>query len=288
MKISSHQIAAFTEVFRLRSISRAAATLGVTQSAVTQHLAKLERHMGTLLFVRYRTGLEPTRPALDLFALTDRMRVLEQLLAEKMGAYGALSTGHLTIVANAPRPVMPLISAFCARYPGVKITFSLLSWTLAMQRIEAREVDIAVITEPGEVPGLFREELTCSRYTAMVRCDHPLAIREQISLSELAGEMVIVPEEGSLTQRVVRQACANAQIELANMIEMTSFAVVKEAVLHGIGIGILLDDSTFPAPDVVLKPIAEIDQDFRTYLVTPGDKRDLRFVRAFIDVSLSA
>ena len=43
-----------------------------------------------------------------------------------------------------PRPAMPIIAAFAARHPGVRIAFSLVSWTLAATpgtevRIEATQ-----------------------------------------------------------------------------------------------------------------------------------------------------
>jgi DNA-binding transcriptional LysR family regulator len=285
MKLSPYQIAAFTIVFRHRSISRAAAALGITQSAVTQHLANLERRMGTRLFLRHRAGLEPTKPALDLFALTDRLHTLEQLVSEKVDAYGSLGSGHLTIVANAPRPAMPLIADFARTYPGVRIVFSLYSWTIAMERLAAREVDVAIITEPGESVGLRRRRIACNRYAALLLRRHPLANRAQLRLADLASERVVLPEDGSLTQRVVRQAVADAGVKLERVVEMTSFPVVKEAVLHGVGIGILLEDCVYPADDLVYRPIVEIPQEFATYLVTPEDKHDLHLVRAFFEVA---
>ncbi|MEO1189541.1 MAG: LysR family transcriptional regulator, partial [Pseudomonadota bacterium] len=47
---------AFARSARERSFSRAARSLGVTQSSVTQHVANLERQMGAQLFVRRRDG----------------------------------------------------------------------------------------------------------------------------------------------------------------------------------------------------------------------------------------
>lgn len=286
MKISSQQIAAFTEVFRQRSISEAATMLGVTQSAVTQQLAKLEQRVGTTLFVRYRSGLQPTKAAQELFALTDRIDVLEKLVAEKVDAYSGLSEGNLSVVANAPRPAMPLIARFKQRYPGVRVTFTLMTWTVTMQRLEARDVDIAIVTEPNDLPGMFQKELTRTPLMAMLRCEHPLASRQSLKLAELADEMMILPEDGSLTLRELTKASARAGIRFSNAVQMTTYPVMKEAVLHGLGIGIFLEDSVFPAPDVVFRPVAELNSTFATYLVTTRDKKDLRLVQAFLDESL--
>ncbi|MFB6464047.1 LysR family transcriptional regulator [Bradyrhizobium tunisiense] len=283
MKISSHQIAAFTEVFRRRSVSEAAAVLGVTQSAVTQHLAKLEQHMGTTLFIRHRSGLEPTKPAQELFALTDRVRVLEQLVAEKVNAYSDLLAGHMTVIANAPRPAMPIISEFNRRFPAVRITFSLAPWELAKRRLEARDVDIAVITEPDDIASLFHMELSKTRLMALVRREHRLARKETLSLAELAQERIILTEDGSLTLREVEKACVENSINMPNIIKMATYPVLKEAVLHGIGIGILLQDSVFPTEELVYKAVDELGIDFKTYVVTTSDKRRLRFVKSFFE-----
>ena len=226
MKISPQQIEAFTYVARERSFSRAAVALGVTQSAVTQHVGRLERAMGTQLFVRRRSGLELTRPAQELFALSDRMCTIEQLIAERLESYAALGTGHLQIIANAPRPALPLIAAYRQRYPEVDIDFGLYSWTLAMEKIKNRETDIAIITEPDHVNGMFSQEIARTRYMAYMRADHALAKRKTISLRHLVGESVIVPEAGSLTQRVVKQRAAELDIELIRMMAMRTFPVV--------------------------------------------------------------
>ncbi len=239
--------------------------------------------MGTTLFIRHRNGLEPTKPAQELFALTDRVRVLEQLVAETVDAYSDLSAGHLTVIANAPRPAMPIISEFNRRFPAVRITFSLVTWELAKQRLEQHDVDIAIVTEPDDIANLFHVELSKTRLMALIRREHPLARRETLSLAELAQERVILTEDGSLTLREIQKACLENSISMPNIIKMTTYAVLKEAVLHGIGIGILLEDSVFPTEELVYKPVDELSIHFKTYIVTTSDKRRLRSVKSFFD-----
>ena len=285
MKTSPQQIEAFTYAARERSFSRAAETLGVTQSAITQHVSKLERSMGVQLFVRKRSGLELTQPAKELFALSDRMCTIEQLISERLESYGALSTGHLQIIANAPRPALPLIAAYRKHYPDVNVEFGLFSWTIAMNMVRERAIDIAIITEPDHVDGMFSQELEQTHYKAYMRQEHPLAKRRSVSLRSLVDEAVIVPEAGSLTQRIVNERAAELGIKLNRLMAMRTFPVVKEAVLHGIGVGILLDASFFPSRQLVLRPIKEINEVYRTFLVAPADKSNLRFVRSFIEIA---
>ena len=283
MKISSQQISAFTEAFRRRSVSAAAEALGVTQSAVTQHLSKLEERVGSVLFIRYRSGLQPTKAAQELFALTDQIDVLEKLVAEKVSSYNSLADGNLSIVATAPRPSMLLIAAFKNRHPGVRVSFRLLNWTSSMKRLEARDVDIAIVTEPVSIAGAYQQELTRTRLMVMLRREHPLAQLQIVSLSDLSSETMILPEEGSLTHKELMKAGAKAEIDFTNSIQMATYAEMKEAVLHGLGVGIFLEDAVFASSEVVLRPVRELSKTFSTCVLTTKDKKDLSLVRAFLE-----
>jgi DNA-binding transcriptional LysR family regulator len=285
MKISVHQIEAFTYAARTKSFSEAARELGVTQSAITQHIANLERLMGSQLFVRRREGLELTRPGTELYDLSDQLCTIEQLIGEKIEAYGALTTGHLDIFANAPRPAMPVIARYSELYPDVGITFALGSWTVGMSKLKHREIDIAVITEPDIRPGLYARQLTESKFVACMRTDHPLTTRKRLKLKDLKDQVVVLPERGSLTQKVVQKRLLECGLSFHRQVEMTTYPVVKEAILHGIGVGIMLDDSFHPSSSLEVRPIDELDDSFATYLVTPQEKSSLRFVRSFIDLA---
>lgn len=288
MKPSPYQIAAFTQAARVRSFSKAAAVMGVTQSSVTQHVAKLERIMGTQLFVRRREGLELTPAARELFAISDRLRTLEQLIEEKVEDYGELSAGHLRIIANAPRPAMPVIARYAALYPQVEIAFTLVSWDLAMRQLRERDVDIAIIVEPEAIDGLSVRDIARTRYKAYVHRDHHLAGRDSLSLAALTEEVVVLPEDGSLTQRIVAAKTAALGITLSRVIKTTTFPMVKEAVLHRVGVGLMLEDGQFPSARLVALEVREMRDSYRTCLVTPADKRDLRVVKSFCEVAADA
>lgn len=288
MRPSPYQITAFTHAAREKSFSKAAAVLGVTQSSITQHVAKLERLMGTQLLLRRREGLELTKAGQDLFAVSDRLRTLEQLIAEKIDDYSELSAGNLRIIANAPRPALPAIARYGALYPQVQIEFSLAGWTMAMQKLREREVEIAVIVSPERSDDLFIRDIGISRYKAFVRRDHPIAKRKKICLQDLADEVLILPEDGSLTQKLISAKARKLGITFSRLIKTTSFPVVKEAILHGVGIGLMLEDGQFPSNHLVALEVEEMNEAHSLCVVTPADKRDLRLVKSFFNVVVDA
>lgn len=285
MKPSPYQITAFTHAARERSFSKAASALGVTQSSITQHVAKLERAMGAQLFIRRRDGLELTNAGRELFSVTDRLRTLEQLVEERIADFAALQAGHLSLVANAPRPAMQILAEYTRLHPEVQIEFGLLNWTTAMRRLRHRDVDIAIVTEPDLSGDLYAREISASAYAAHMRRDHPLARRASLSLSALASETIILPEDGSFTQRVFNAKASEHGVVFRRIVKNSTFPVVKEAALHGIGIGILLKDSLFPTSNLAVVDIDEMPEAYRHFLVAPEDKRDLRAVQSFINVA---
>ncbi|MEJ8474622.1 LysR family transcriptional regulator [Roseibium algae] len=285
-KPSPYQITAFTYVARERSFSRAAQRLDVTQSSVTQHVAKLEKLMGTQLFVRRRNGLEMTRAGNELFAITDRLATLDQLVTEKINDYSSLTDGHIRVIANAPRPAMPILSRFGELFPKVQIDFTLYNWTSAMSLLADRQVDIAIVTEPEESDGLFTQVLRRTVYMAHMRADHPLAGRKRISMRDLQSETLILPEDGSLTQKIARSKIAEHGLVFRRIIRTTTFPMVKEAILHGLGIGFLLENSLFPSDKLVSIPVEEMPEQYRDCITVPVDKRELRLIRSFLDVAV--
>lgn len=283
---SPYQITAFTYVAREKSFSRAASRLDVTQSSVTQHVAKLERKMGTQLFVRRRDGVELTRAGSELFRITDRLATLDQLVTEKVNDYSSLTDGHIRLIANAPRPAMPIIARYGELFPKVQIDFTLFDWTSAMTLLSERQVDVAIITEPERSDTLFTHELRRTVYMVHVRKDHPLGARKRISLSELQQETLILPEDGSLTEKIAKRKIRENGLDFPRIIRTTTFPMVKEAILHGLGIGLLLKNSLYPSGELAAIPIDEMPEEYSDCIAIPADKRELKLIGSFLDVAV--
>lgn len=282
---SPYQIAAFTEAARTRSISAAAARLGVTQSSVTQHVAKLEARIGTPLFVRRRDGLRLTRAGRELFELTDRLRTLEEIVEERLTRFAALSTGSLGIVANAPRPALEVIAAFGEAYPGVDVEFRLGTWETVRRALHEREADLAFQTDPEPGHGFASRVISATRYRAYLGRGHPLAQAGALTLAALAAETLVVPQDGSLTQKVVRAKFAAADLALPRLLKTGTFPLVQEAVRAGIGIGVMLEHSVQEVPGLVARPIEGMDETYRVHLMTQPERRELRLVRRFFEIA---
>lgn len=288
MRANHHQFVAFAYVVREGSFSVAADRLGVTQSAVTQHVAKLEKQVGSRLLMRGREGVSLTRTGQELYDLADRLVTLDSSIRERLEGYEAMSRGHLKIIANAPLPALRAISQFRQVYPEVEIDFSLYGWATATRYLRERRADVGLITDPPMIEDWERVPVQKTRYVAYLLPNSPFAHRELLSFRDLQQETVILPENGSLTERVVREAQARHRIQLMRSIKMTTFPLMCEAVLQGVGIAIFLGNSGLISRGLVEVPIAELSEIHETAVVAPKDRARLRLVEAFIETACSS
>ena len=283
MRPNPHHFVAFAYVVREGSFSAAANRLGVTQSTITQHVAKLEAQVGSQLLIRGRGGVSVTRTGQEFFDLADRLVALESAIAERLEGFETLEKGHLKVIANAPQPALEAIRDFAARHPFVEIDFALHDWTTATRLIRERHVDVGIITDAPTSEDFEHVPLQQISYVAYVHPDSPLAQRTDLSLADLAHQTVILPEFGSLTQRVVSTALKSHAVTLPRTLRMTTFPVMCEAVLHGFGVAIFLSRSGRLAQSLVEVPIRELSAQHEISILAPKDRARLRLVQAFMD-----
>lgn len=117
-------LALFARVVQDRSFTAAARTLGLSKSAVSARLARLEERLGVRLLYRTTRKLSPTEAGAALFARAVRM--LEAADEATQAAEGASGEprGFLRVsvpVSFSERFLAPLLPEFLARYPGLRV-----------------------------------------------------------------------------------------------------------------------------------------------------------------------
>ena len=286
MRPNHHQFEAFAYAVREGSFSAAARRLGVTQSTITQHIASLEKCVGTLLLLRGRDGVELTPTGQDFYDLANRMVDLSAEVTERLEGFHAMQEGRLKIIGNAPQPALKLIERFQRRFPNIRIDFGLYDWTTAKSMIHNRLADVGLITSAPKHQHWENIHVESARYVIYCRRDHPFAKYTKISLVELQHETVIVPEKGSLTRRLLDRACDRYEISFNRMATMTTFPLMCEAVLQGIGVALFLQSSSLIKNNLCEIDIEEMPEVWNTSLIATKERKRLRLVSEFINVAI--
>ena len=208
--LEPRRLLTFREVARRGSFSRAAKALALTQPAVSQQIAALEREVGTSLLDRGPGGLALTETGELLLAhadaLSDRLLAADAQLAELAGArearlvVGAYPSALATIVPDA-------IARWRAGQEGQVVTVEALEMASTDAAVAVCFEDAAA--PPREPPDARRHEIAREPMDAAVGPDHPLAGRRRIALAALADDTWTAPSR----EHLVRRACVAAGFE---------------------------------------------------------------------------
>ncbi len=193
MQLTIRHLQVFNALIEAGSVSRAAERLNLSQPAVSIALSKLETTLGFRLFHRDRGFFVPTSEALHLHAEVEQglraMGRIEQRAADILsGAVGGISIATNGVLAINVLP--GIVAAFQQKNPNIHADIRVHSSRQIASWVSGRQIDIGMIDTPVPVAGLEAEifEMEC---VCIMRADHPLAARAQITPQDLHGCSII-------------------------------------------------------------------------------------------------
>jgi DNA-binding transcriptional LysR family regulator len=237
------------EVAAQGSFSAAAEALYLSQSAVSQQVAKLEAEAGVELLKRTNGGPKPTAAGKALIAHAEavmcRLEEAERELAEIAG----LGAGSLRIV-TFPSASVTIVTRAAARfrdaYPGVALTLSEAEPEESLPQLRAGEHEVAVVFDFEHYPfppdrDIDLSPLVVEQMSAAVCADHPLAGKDSVRIEELRNEPWLAgTTPGSCTENI-RLACKKAGFDPRIDFQSNDYTVMKGMIAEGLGVTLLPD-----------------------------------------------
>ena len=199
--IDLNLLVVFQQLFKDRRVSAAAASLGLSQPAVSSALNRLRRILGDELFVRTARGMLPTPFAKELEKQTaDALRTIQNALIQQ-GAFRPLTstrTFTLSLADIGEVYFLPRLMETLGRTaPQVTIISVRHAASNLTEDMATAKVDLAVGSLPGLSTNFFQRRLFPQRYVCMYRKGHPLD-KPRITPAEFsAAEHVIVAAAGT-------------------------------------------------------------------------------------------
>lgn len=135
----------FVAVYRIGTVTRAAAELGLTQPAVTQHIAALEAALSTPLFTRTPRRMVPTEQGQALYSsVAQALETLERASHTRGGA----TADHVPLVQlGTPREYFAAIVLARLRTLGMRVRVQFGTARALLDALARGEVDVVVATE---------------------------------------------------------------------------------------------------------------------------------------------
>lgn len=237
MHFTLRQLQVFAAIARQQSVSRAAESLSLSQSATSTSLAELERQSGCQLFDRAgkRLWLNPLGRQLlpQVMALLDQAKAIEDLLAGKTG-FGSLNLGATLTVGNYL--ATQLIGGFMQRHPECRVKLHVHNTAQIVQQVAQHELDLGLIEGNCQHADIEVQPWVEDELVVFCAPQHPLARQGSACIEELVEEAWILRELGSGTRLTFDQAMRHSPVKLNIRLELEHTEAIKRAVESGLGI----------------------------------------------------
>ena len=206
-------LATFAAVAERGSFTATAAHLGVTQAAVSQRIAALEKALHVSLFDRRAGGISLSDAGQRLYQYARQILELHGHARMDIGAFRPIVAGDLPVAASSV-PVeffLPgLLSAFRERHPSVHVRATVADSTSVIEDFEKRRATLGLVGQEAASPSLEADPIGCDTLVLVVAPGHRWAARKRIPLNALAGEPLIIRERGSGSRAALEKGLERA------------------------------------------------------------------------------
>ncbi len=232
-----HRLRTFQALSETLHFRHAAERLGITQSAVSQQIASLEKELGAVLFERIgrrvfltAAGEVLAREAVKVLSTVSRAR--EAVLAVSKGNSGRLRVGASTTPGIYLVP--EVLGRFRADFPLVELDFRIANSSRIEALAVANEFDLGVCGFRPTHEELFEIELGEDRIIA-VAAPALTGKTRRVLPGDLAGWPLVSRERGSATRTAVERALTSLGVELVPAFELPSPEAIVRAAEAALG-----------------------------------------------------
>ena len=238
MHYTLRQLEVFLAVARTENISRAAETLAMSQSAVSGALSELERHFDVLLFDRIGKRLQLNELGRVLWPRVENLLAQAadlELAFKQHSEIGNLNIGATLTIGNYI--AVELIAQFIVSIPVLGLVCMSAIPLESARKVLNFENDLGLIEGEMQHPDLDVVPWREDELVVFCAPEHPLAVRGELSDTDLLAATWIVRESGSGTRQAFEKAMFGLLPELNIMLELQHTEAIKRAVEAGLGLG---------------------------------------------------
>lgn len=274
--MNARDIEIFRSVMVSGTASKTATLLGISQSAVSQSIRKLESSADICLFERIRGRLVPTREAqillndieqhfIGMQAIEHRIRSLKSDGSDRLFAavYPALGFSFL------PR----VVASFRERFPETFVSLQIMSSKDVHAQVTSGQADFGLMADEMSLAGLEHSLFYRTQSVVVMRQDHPLGHKAIIDLTDFHDRDFIALNAEDSSRRRLDTLFDNAGVVPRRVVETPYSQTVCELARQGVGIGLANPVTAIGYADrgLIVKRIA-FDVEFRAILLFRTDK----------------
>ena len=214
------QLAIFVAVAEREHLTKAAAAINLTPSAVSASIRSLEQHYGVELFHRIGRRIELTdagRIFLDeARKLLARSQSVELILSE----LGSLQRGSLNVFASqtiASYWLPPRLMEFHNRFPGIELQLTIGNTRTVADAVISGEADIGFVEGELDEPALAASIVAHDELVVVVGPSHPWAGKKALDVEDIRSGRWVMREVGSGTRSAFEETLNDLGIKAGTL-----------------------------------------------------------------------
>jgi DNA-binding transcriptional LysR family regulator len=281
----------FVKIAELKSFTKAAEALYLTQPTVSKQIVDLERFFEVKLIDRTKRSVVLTKAGEILLKYAIDFLYLKKETVEAIAAFRGLKKGTMFIGASTipGTYVLPrVLHLFNNQYGGIELKLIISDTGEILAKTERGELDIGFVGAKDDSKKIEYRKMLSDTIVIAAPFDYP----DSIQVKQLKDYPLVAREPGSGTRNsfeaALRKAGGKDVAILKTVAELTSTQAIKEAVKCGMGMAYIsrmaiVDELARQDLKVLrVQGLPEIKRPF--YMVTKRGKTPLPQVKALIEV----
>jgi DNA-binding transcriptional LysR family regulator len=235
------QLKTFLHVCRLKSFSRAAEKLGVTQPAISAQIRSLEKEVGARLFDRDGGKVTFTGAGRLFEPFAEHCLQCHSHIVMAVHELYRSARGEVSVSASEATSLYvlpPVFAEYKKQYTRVNLSIVRAEHLRSIEMVVNREVDFAIVSMPLKDPRLVVQPIHRDEIVLAVSPAHPLASRGTIKVDEMLQFPMLLLKQGrqrTLLNNFFESFDAQPRIAM----EVDSSELLKRLIGAGLGMGFL-------------------------------------------------
>jgi len=235
--LKTRHLVLLVELGRHGSILHAAQAANLTQPAASKLLGELEHALGVPLFERLPRGVLATRYGEVMIrragaALAEMDAAHQEVMELLSGLAGRVAVG--TVMTPSTGLLPEAVKLLKSRHARIQVAITVDTSKPLIQRLRSGELDLVIgrVLDTDAANELKFEPLTDEPHCLIARADHPLAQRDHLTLSDLAGGGWILPPSGSiLRDRITALFLSQGLDQPTEVVETLALPVITHLLM---------------------------------------------------------
>ena len=277
------QMQYYAEVCRQENVTKAAATLHMSQSTLSLAMKNIEEDTGLNLFRHVGRNIQLTEDGQALFHEVEKMlKQVKRFDASVKEIAKRHNRLQLAVPSQIATVILPLLlGEFRQLHPEIQLEITEPAGGAALDMVEREEVDLAFVHDAEGRPNLSLRKLSTWPICLCVPREHPLTGQKSVTLAKAAVYPLVLLSRNFILTRQVLAEFAKQKLQPQVLHYSPNLSSVWNIVQQGIALSILTGNGILPESGLTAIPIEGLQQ--KGFIVTKKGRQIYADERCLID-----